>query len=44
MEKKVCKKCGDELRMWKGYCDKNGEPLCNHCVLIILEEPTTIKK
>lgn len=44
MKQETCKKCGEEIRLWKGYGDKEGDPLCNSCVLEILKEPTTIKK
>ena len=37
-KEKTCSKCGEELRMWKGYSDKEEKPLCNSCVIKILEK------
>lgn len=43
MSIQYCEKCNNEIRLWHGYCNKEGKPLCNSCVLEILGEPTTRK-
>jgi len=37
MEKYKCSRCGDEPSVYHGYGDKDGNPLCDSCVIKILE-------